>query len=189
MGGEDQRRDRSVGSDLDRAQLLGHREVLVQGEHSDRDHRDREDQPAGDGDRDREGDPGDRDEDPLGGLATQPPAALRRSRCRLGSLLDSRIIEAVEELFGLAEAAARPAAALLPFLAGRAPCSGPRPEAPLPRLVLLQGGLERLPREVRPELIAGRRAPSRRTARAGSWRSRCSPLVLIRRSGSCISGA
>ena len=48
VGGDDQRRDGDVGGDRQRPRVLGHRQVLAQADDPDRDHRRREDEPAGD---------------------------------------------------------------------------------------------------------------------------------------------
>ena len=70
--GDHERRDGKVGGALNRAELRRHAHVLAQTEDADRDHRQREDDPPGHRDRDRKGDPGDRDEDPLRRLTTHP---------------------------------------------------------------------------------------------------------------------
>ncbi len=93
VGGDDQRRDRDVGGDAGSA---APRPVIVR--YSRRqstpiaDHRDREDEAAGDGDRDREDDRRDRDEDAFDrlaiGAALAPWPARRPWRpfgCRLGT--------------------------------------------------------------------------------------------------------
>ena len=82
VGGDDHPGDGEVGGDLDRAQLRGHHEVLAQRDPAETDHRDREHRPAGDRDRNREEDPGERDRDAAGGLAAAPPRRRTLDRAR-----------------------------------------------------------------------------------------------------------
>ena len=157
MGGDDQRRHRDVGGDQRSAAepaviaMYSRRQTTPM-----RDHRRGEDEPAGDGDRDREGDPGQRDE--RSACAVSPPAApapVRRARRPRGR-------------FSAAALVARTISSSKQFAAPRL---RPRPEAPLPRLELAPG-MPRRPRGRSPARARRERpAPSRRTARAGSWRS------------------
>ena len=127
--------------------------------------------PAGDRDRDREDDPGDRDEDPPrpSPRASGAGRGGGRRRARGPLLGDGRVVEFLEVIDRAVELGGAGCAAPPVLAVRRTPSARPEPAPALGELG------ERLPRRPRGRSRArarrGRRAPSRRTARAGSWRS------------------
>ena len=145
VGGDDQGDDGGVGGDRERPRVLGHRQVLAQADGADRQHRRRESEPAGNRDRDREGDPRQGHQNPFGGLAATaaPPRLARRFGGRRRLVLEHLVVEEV----------------------------GPHDRAPKRRRRVSYSRREpsnaARSKSARPR---ERPARSRRTARAGSWR-------------------
>ncbi len=181
--GRDKGRRGNERGDQERPCLACHAEELRDPDAGEADHRDREQLPADDHDRDQDRDPGHHPGDPRQGLgaaaprrlAVRAPAAPRRRPERSGGGSTGRLRRGWSKSSSESN--------------GRDPSIGAlaSPEPPPPGLVLAQGRLERRTVELGPEASL-KTSSEYAHCQSRKLEIRCSPLVRIRRSGSCISG-